>query len=368
MYSHGVRAQLLVAWVAATVSTASVARTASAAPAADIVVAWSPQPLGPTGERLSEAAARAGAAYVDASPAADPLPDPRPLIKRGITAYGNLELEGAINSLDAAADLVDQTGAAGLDSTTLGDLFLYRALAHATRGNDPKSWDDFVVVAGIQPTRVLDPAGFPPRVVDRFGQARAHVAALPRGKVMLAPWGGAARCQVRIDGVIVTTTELELPFGRHWVDASCEARAPVRRRLDVDRVTIEVKIAGPQVVPPDDAALLVQARVASARALVVVFVQGRTALVRKLGIDGKERDRQTLALRGTVRDRSEIAAALARMLEAPRPGPPEPWYQSRWVWGAAGVAIAGAILIPFAVRNSGSAPEVVVRPDGMPAW
>ncbi len=359
MYSDGVRAHLLVAWVAATVSTAS------AAPAADIVVAWSPQPLGPTGERLSEAAARAGAAYIDASPTADPLPDPRPLIRRGITAYGNLELEGAINSLDAAADLVDQTGAAGLDSTTLGDLFLYRALAHTTRGNDPKSWDDFVVVAGIQPTRVLDPAGFPPRVIDRFGQARAHVAALPRGTVTLA---SGARCRVRIDGVIVTASEVELPFGRHWVDATCEARTAVRRRLDVDRVTLEVKIAGPQVAPPDDAALLVQARVASARALVIVFVQGRTALVRKLGIDGKERDRQTLALSGAGSDRSELAAALGRMLEAPRPGPREPWYQSRWVWGAAGVAIAGAILIPFAVRNSGSAPEVVVRPDGMPAW
>jgi len=345
---------------------AAASSTVAAAPSADIVVAWSPQPLGATGEAIADTAARNGAAYVDASPAAVALPDPRPLIKRGIAAYGNLELEGAVNSLDAAAHLVDQTGAAGLDTTTLADLFLYRALAHSTRGDDPRSWDDFVVVAGVQPTRVLDPANFPPRAVDRFNQARAHVAALPRGEVTLA--SGGARCRVAIDGVIVTVAELELPFGRHWLDASCEGHAPVRRRLDVDRVSLQAPLAGPAIAPPDDTSLLVQARTASAQALVVVIVQPRTAAIRKLGVDGKERDRTTIALRGGERDRGEIAAAVRRMLEPPRSGPPEPWYKSRWVWAGAGAAIAAAILIPFAAQAGGETPAVVVRPEGTPAW
>lgn len=359
-YSRAVRAHLLVAFFGS-------ATLAYAAPAADVVVLWSEQPLGGTGTAIGDAASRNNAAYIDVRGDAAALPDPKPLIKRGITAYGNLELEGAINSLNAAAELVDQTGAAGLDATTLADLFLYRALAYSTRGDDPRSWDDFVTVAAVQPTRVLDPVSFGPRAVDRFGQARAHVAALPRGKVTLASPPGT-RCTVRLDGAAVTTTDVELPFGPHWLDATCDGRAPVRRRLAVDRVALEAKIAGPELAPPDDTAVLVQARTAGSRAVLVVTVRPRSALLRRVGIDGKEQDRQTVTLHGGDRDRGDLVAAVNRMLQPPAPKPPEPWYRSKWVWAAGGAAVVAAILIPFAVSNSGSAPEVVVRPENTPAW
>ena len=318
---------------------------------------------------VGDAAARNNAAYIDASRDLAALPDPKPLIKRGITAYGNLELEGAINSLTAAADLVDQTGAAGLDATTLADLFLYRALAYASppRNDDPRSWDDFVTLAGVQPTRVLDPANFGPRAVDRFGQARAHVAALPRGKVTLAAPPGT-RCTTRIDGTAVTTPELELPFGHHWIDATCDGRAPVRRKLHVDRVAIEVKIAGAEVAPPDDTALLVQGRTAGSKAVLVVIVRPRSALLRRIGIDGKEQDRQTVTLHGRERDRGDLVAAVNRMLAPPAAKEKRPWYENKWVWAAGGAAIVAAILIPFAAQNSGSAPDVVVKPENVPTW
>ncbi|MBA3501990.1 MAG: hypothetical protein M4D80_27485 [Myxococcota bacterium] len=350
------RAPLLVAclvWSASTVF---------AAPAADVVVLWAEQPVPQINAAIGDAAARNSAAYIDASRDAATLPDPKPLIKRGIAAYGSLELEGAINSLNAAAELVDQTGAAGLDATTLADLYLYRALSYASRGDDPRSWDDFVTVAGVQPTRVLDPANFGPRVVDRFGQARAHVAALPRGKVTLAS-GAGTRCSIRIDGGAITTSELELPFGHHWVDATCDGRAPVRRRLDVDRVAIEIKIAGAEVAPPDDTALLVQGRTAGSKAMLLVTVRPRSALLRRLGIDGKEQDRQTITLHGTDRDRGDLVAAVNRMLAPPEPTRKDPWYKSRWVWAAAGGVVIGAILLPFALRNDGNAPEVIGKPQ-----
>jgi hypothetical protein len=356
-----VRALLVAVLVVVTSSSVN------AAPAADVVVLWSEQPLGTTGAALNDAATRNNAAYIDTSRDSAALPDPKPLIKRGIAAYGSLELEGAINSLNAAADLVDQTGAAGLDSTTLADLFLYRALAYSSRGDDPRSWDDFVTVAGVQPTRVLDPANFGPRAVDRFGQARAHVAALPRGKVTLqAPPG--SRCVVRIDGAPITTGEAELSFGHHWLDASCDGRAPIRRRLDVDRVAIEVKLAGAEVSPPEDAALLIQGRIAGSRAILVAIVRPRSALFRRLGIDGKEQDRITISLQGSDRDRGDLVAALNRMLAPPAPPPKDPWYKSKWVYLGVGAAVVGAILLPFAVRNSGSAPDVVVRPENPPQW
>jgi hypothetical protein len=323
--------------------------------------------MGTTAAAVGDAAARNSAAYIDASGDAATVPDPRPLIKRGITAYGNLELEGAVNSLSSAADLVDQTGAANLDATTLADLFLYRALAYSTRGDDPKSWDDFVTVAAVQPTRVLDPASFGPRAVDRFGQARAHVSALPRGKVMLVtPSGG--HCRVRIDANAVTTAEIELPFGHHWLDAVCDGRAPVRRRLDIDRVTIEAKLAGPEVTPPDDTSILVQARTAGSRAALVVIARPRSAILRRIGIDGKEQERETVTLHGTERDRGDLVAAVNRMLAPPTLKTKEPWYKSKWMWAAGGAAIVAAILIPIAASNSGNAPDVVAKPENLPPW
>jgi hypothetical protein len=351
--------------VAAAVLAALVGRPGHAAPAADIVVAWSATPLGAIGEAVADAAARAGAAYTDASPAAVPMPDPRPLIKRGIAAYGSLELDAALTALDAAATLVDQTGAADLDSATLGDLFVYRALTHTQRGDDSRAWDDLLIAAGVDPVRVLDPAAFPPRAVERFAQARAQVGATPRGQLRLV---GPTGCQVAIDGTRVTTAHTDLVFGRHWLDARCEGRAPVRRRLVVDRAALDVAIAGAELEPPADDELRVQARAAAARALVTVVAAGRTMVVRRIAITGAEQERVTLALRGSASADARAVAAVVGRLLAPPVRARAPWHRSRWAWAAVGAAAASAVLVPLALRG-GAAPSVSVRPTGVPeSW
>jgi hypothetical protein len=135
----------------------------------------------------------------------------------------------------------------------------------------------------------------------------------------------------------------------------------------VDRAALEVSIAGPEVRPPDDAALLIQARTAAARAIVAVTVMGRTGVVRRIGVDGKEQDRVSLALPGPAgRDARALALAVGKLLAPPPPAEKPAWYRSRWVWAAAGAAAASAILIPLAVRGDGSAPSVSVRPSGVP--
>jgi hypothetical protein len=200
--------------------------------------------------------------------------------------------------------------------------------------------------------------------VERFAQARAQIAATPRGRVKLV---GPAGCRVRIDGAAIGAAEVELAFGRHWLDAACEGRLPVRRRLVVDRAMLEVPVAGAEIKPPDDAALLIQARTASARAIVAVTMIGRTAVVRRIGVDGKEQDRASVALRGApAADARVVSLAVSRLLAPPPPADKAPWYQSRWVWAAAGAAVASAILIPIAASGSGSAPSVSVRPSGVP--
>jgi hypothetical protein len=324
-----------------------------AAPSADLVVAWAPAELGDLGEGIADVSARAGAAYRDESPGAVPIADPRPLIKRGITAYEGLELDGALTALDQAAAIVDQTGAAQVDTTTLGNLFLYRAMTLAPR-EATRSWDDLVIAAGIQPTRVLEQAGFSPSIVKRFAEAQAEVLAKPRGKLTLT---GPKSCAVRIDGATLTTREVELPFGAHWLDAACPGHEPVRRRLTVDRVTMEVSLAGKKIEPPTDEALLIQARAAAARAMLVVIVRGDTAVIRKLGIDGKERDRDSVTLLGLDRDRRNVAGAVADMLAPPAVVKRDPWYKSRWLWAGVGAAVVGGILTPFIVTRTGQVPD-----------
>jgi hypothetical protein len=348
------------------VSVVAAASPAGAAPAADAVVAWSSSPLGPVGDAINDVATRAGASYVDASPAAIPLPDARPLIRRGIASYTALEFDAAQTALDAAAEIIDQTGAAFVDPTMLGDLYVHRAMTYTQRGEDTRAWDDLVVAAALDPTRTLDPAGIAPRIVERFSQARAQVSASPRAKVRLV---GPAGCTVRVDGASIIATELDLVFGKHWLEATCPGRVAVHQRLSIDRAAIDVSIAGAEIRPPDDGALLIQARGAAARAFVAVTLVGRTAVVRRLAVTGKEQDRITVAL-GGGRDAREVAAAVNRLLQPLPVAAPTPWYRSRWVWGLAGAAIAGGVLVPFALRSGTETPgSVTIRPDyDEPDW
>lgn len=351
------RAQILVLAIAIT------ARVAHAAPLADVVVVWrgDGRPIGPVGTALAAAAARAGASYIDASPAATPLPDPRAHIKRGIAAYAQLELEPAASAFDAAVEIVDQTGAHALDAPALGELFLYRGLTSHHRRDDARAWDDLVIAATIDPARVLDPLSFPPSAIERFAEAKALVATQPKSRVTLA--GGEA-CRVRIDGVVTTSHVVELVFGRHWLDSECEGRTPVRGRVQIDRPIIELAITGKPIAPPDDAELMIQARAASARAIVVVTVQADIAVARRIGSDGRHEDRASAA----TRDPDVAARMLSRLLVPPTPDPAPRWYHSRWTWAVLGAVVASAILIPIAVTRSGAPPDVIVAPTGDTPW
>lgn len=340
----------------------AIATPAAAAPAADVVIMWTAEPSAPVTAAITDAARRAGAAVIDTSPAPTERPNLRPLVERGIDAYGALEVETALTALDTAAEQVDHTGAAGLDTVALGDLFLYRGLIHAHRGDDARAWDDFVTAATIEPTRVLDPARFPPRAVEQHGRALAAIATRLRGRVTLAP----ATCRIQIDGAPVTAGSVELGFGRHWLRAECAGHEPTGRRIEVDRAELALDVAGRAIAPPTDDELVIQGRSAGARAFVVVAIRGGVAIVRRIGIDGREQDRASVTTTG-ARDAGPVADAVTRLLAAPAVAR-RAWYRSGWVWAAAGAAIASAILIPIALGNSGGTPAVILRPDGVPAW
>jgi len=315
---------------------------AVAAPAADVVVVWAP---GMRVAPIDEAARRAGAAVIDRSPSATPLPATASIIKRGIEAYDALRYDDAWATLDEGRALADRTGAAGLTQSQLADLFLYRGLVRLQQGESGAYWDELVTSVTIDPVRVLDPARFPPRVASEL--ARVHQAIASRRRATLAidaPPG----CMALLDGAAASAAGSAQPLvGSHWVYVTCPDRTPWGTRLELadDQRVVARNTA---VAPPTDDDMLIQARTVGAKAFVAVEIRAGVGTARLVGVDGRERDRRTVALASDV---SPLAAAVRELLA---PAPTTHWYQSRWTWAAAAALIATAIVVPVTAASTRS--------------
>ena len=278
----------------------------------------------------------AGAAVVDRSPA-----PPKPvaigeLLKRGIEGYDKLRYDEAWITLEQAVQAVDRTGAEGLSAAQLSDLFIYRSLLRKERG-DPTAFDDLTAAIVVDPNRTLDEARFAPDVRENLERARTAVAGRPRATLTVdAPAG----CAIAIDG---STAEPTAPrvAGTHWVRVTCADHAPWGTRVDLGAPSTTLVSRPVRFAPPSDTELLIQARTAGASALVAAEVRGEVATARLIGLDGRERDRRTVALRGTL---EPLAEAVRDLL---RPPAKARWYHSKWTWAGAAAVIAAAIAIPL---------------------
>jgi hypothetical protein len=325
------------------VATWLLASSAAASPTADLVIVWAP---GAKSASIEAVARGAGAVMLDRSPAADVRPNVAALVRRGLDAYDGLRLDEARATLDEASLEIDRTGAAGLTATQLSDLFLYRGLVRAQVGDPTSAWDELVTAVVVDPSRVLDPARFPPRVVAELQRAQAAVAERPRATLSVVTPPG---CAVAVDGTPVaepysprtSASSVAEVAGAHWVRVTCADHAPWGSRVDVTAPATTITAHPIAYEPPSDADVMIQARAASARAVIIVEVHGAIATARLIGAEGREHDRRTVA---ATPDLALVAEAVGQLLQ-PREGPR--WYQSRWVWAAGAVAIAAAILIPI---------------------
>jgi hypothetical protein len=330
---------------------------AIAGPRAEVVVLWAPgQPalLAP----VTQAGRLAGAAVIDATTNVAPKAADSAALHAGRSAYEALRFDDAVVALRGAAESIDATGGAGMSSSDLSDVFLYRALSAVQLGDSARAWDDFVRAAAIDPSRVLDPAQFPPRAVEQFERARSQAAALPRVTIRLR---SALGCVVSIDGRVTSAPEVAVVRGRHWLVALCPGRNPNQRAFDAME-TMELEAQGRELPALTDDAALVQARVIGAHAVLVVTVGGELALVRRLGIEGREQERRAVRVAGPSGPR-ELAAEVTHQLQPEER--PSRWYRSRWAWVAAGAVAASAVLVPFLLQPD-DVPPVVIRPTGAP--
>jgi hypothetical protein len=324
-----------------------------AAPAADLVVVWAP---GAKREPIEDVARQAGAAVIDRSPAASAVPATASILKRGIDAYDALRFDEAWETLDEARALADRTGAAGLSQAQLADLFLYRGLVRIQQGELSAYWDELVTSVTIDPVRVLDPARFPPRVTGEL--ARVHEALHDRKRATLAV-DAPAGCSVLVDGAAASAVGTAQPLvGSHWVHVACADHAPWGTRVELtgDQLVVARNVA---LAPPTDDEVLIQARTVGARAFVAVEIRSGVGTARLVGVDGRERDRRSVAVAG---DLTALAAAVSDLLA---PAPASHWYESRWAWAAGAAALAAAVLIPVtAAATHNTTPSTwTVKPD-----
>jgi len=318
----------------------ALAAPAVAAPAADLVVVWAP------GARTAplEAVARAhGAAVIDRSPHPTATAQTAQKLRAGIAAYNALQLQQAKDTLDAVRSEIDANGAAGLSPALLSDLFVYRGLARAKLGDDSGSFDDLVIAATIDPTRELDTLTFEPSAKKAFDRAKELVVERKTVRLTVQPPAG---CAVTVDAAPYTGP-VDRVVGHHWVHVACADREPLGRPIElISDATMPIE--PPPYLPPSDSETLVQARTASARAVVVVEVHGSVGTARLVGLDGRERDRRTVTLSG---DLGPLADAVGELLAPP---PVHHWYQSKWTWLAGGAAAAAIILVPVTAAIAGS--------------
>jgi hypothetical protein len=328
---------------------------ADAAPAADVIVVWAPgHDIAP----ITALARERNVPVIDRSPTIAKAISIDATVQRGIEAYDALKLDIAWQHFEEARTQLDATGGVGLTNTKLSDLFVYRALVRTQQANPEGSWEDLVEAVVVAPARVFDPARFPPRLIAEVERARVATA----GTGVSVTFDAPLDCELAVDGTQQMGREVSLLRGAHWVHARCANAAPWGRRIEVS-TAVHVRIAAEPFAPPSQTELLVQARAAGTRGLVIVEVHGTLGVVRMLGLDGTEHARRTR----TITDGS-LASLASAIDEALAPRPQRKWYESRWAWAAGGALALAAVLIPTVILVSDDPPTGVrvVGPKEVP--
>jgi len=294
---------------------------AVAAPAADLVEVWAP---GARIAPIEHVVHAKGAALIDRSP--------HPTVT-------------AKDTLDGVRAELDANGAAGLSPALLSDVFVYRGLARGKLGDDSGGFDDLVIAATLDPTRELDTLTFEPSAKKAFDRAKELVLQRKTAKATLDIPAG---CSATLDAAPYTGPVPKI-LGHHWARVTCPDREAQGIHFELISDT-SYSLQPPPYLPPSDSEILVQARVASARSVVVVEVHGNVGTARLVGLDGRERDRRTVTM-APGGDLGALADAVGDLLAPP---PSRHWYESKWAWVAGGAAAAAIILVPVTAAIAGS--------------
>jgi hypothetical protein len=333
--------------------------TAAAAQAAEpgtVAIFWAP-PANPPADSnaraaFADAARSLGARFIDATPPPASTPEPSlvPSLEAAKAAYAKFAFPDAISRLNALERLVERSGGGDLDRRQLSEIFFYRGLAKLETAAED-TWDDLVHAARLDPTRVVDPARFPPRAVSTFNRAAAEAAQAPRAELTLEV---PEQSTIRIDGAAGSATS-SVTLGPHLVSIAADAYEPWTGVVSVTNLRTRFSPPLRAHQPPQGDRLLALAGPSQPRRLLLGALERRASgwqfTLRDITLpDGRfVSDSITLG---------EVPTAAAVQALVHRVSPP-PARRSWGVWAIAGGAIlAIGASIAFALARDGASPNV----------
>lgn len=346
--------------------TSTVASSRAAATGGTVAVWWQPPGDVAVAARaraaFAETAARRGATLTDAVEPQRHEPALGPALEAARADYAAFRFADALPKLDQLARQADARGGGELDQRQLAELYLYRGLARLEVGPAESAWDDLVRAARLDPTRVLDPARFAPRVVVVYRRAAAEASQLPHADLEVAAPDGAL---VRLDGRVLNGGA-SVVVGPHFVTVAATGYEPWAGVVTVAGARERLQPPLRRYEPPDADRLLAMTRErAPARILAGAVVRGEPGwrfVARQLTpADGK------IVSGSAALDDAPVAVTVeqvvARLMPSELPAPiaaaRTPLYRRWWIWAAAGgVAAALAVVIPVSVVYGSPSPTV----------
>ncbi len=270
--------------------------------------------------------------------------EPRSRLQKAVEAYARLQLPDARDRLDALETEAAATGGVGLGRGELIELFATRAAVRLAGGGEAAAWDDLLQVATFAPARPLDPARYPPRVLE--AERRAAEALTIGGKLAVSVLPVDA--SVFVDGLVLGRGSVEavLPTGRHFVRAERAGFTAAGRTIEVGQTGAAASLSLTARPVPSSELLTRSAGLLSASRVVGAWIDTHDgAPVLELSVidvaTGQVRARAQLETARVTS--SDLDAVLGRLLPVSATAPRR-WFRRPLVWGLVGGVVAAAAL------------------------
>ncbi len=179
-----------------------------------------------------------GDATVEAAEAA--LEKAAKLAERGRTAYDILELDQAVESLNAAVREYDRNAAYVTDFRKVAKTLMLLGATHILRGEVPRGRERLAQALILYPEVEPDARVFNPSMRQVFGDTKAKVLGGRRGSIIVEtqPTGAEIYLDGKFMGVSPETI-LQVAEGRHYLRAVKDGHRPFGTVIDV-KGTVEV--------------------------------------------------------------------------------------------------------------------------------
>jgi hypothetical protein len=189
-------------------------------------------------QRAQPAAVRIFAARPAAGAPAEPMAPAAATeaLERARKAYKNLEMDAARAALAEAEVACVGAGSCTGCRDLLFDAHLLAGAIAVSIGQDDLGAGEFVTAHAVQPSRVVDPRRFPPKIVGAFNRACADMEKLPPAalRVVSDPPGAA----LSLNGAPIAAGDaVPVKSRRAYVEARLAGYAPRCEAIDVSAAT-----------------------------------------------------------------------------------------------------------------------------------